>query len=181
MKYEKTTFLKSGKELVMRNCTEKDSKAVLDVFNRTHAETDFLLTYPDENTFDEAKEAEFLKEKCNSENEIEILGFIDGKLVGTAGINTVGKHCKVRHRAEFGIGILREYWGQGIGKALTNACIECAKKAGYSQLELDVVSQNKNAIELYKKCGFTEYGRNPKGFLLRTGRYQEVMYMRLEL
>ena len=181
MKYEKTVMLKNGKKLLMRNCLESDAKAVLDVFNKTHAETDFLLTYPDENTFDEKKEAEFLKNKCDSENEIEILAFAGDKLVGTAGINAVGAHCKVKHRAEFGVGILKDYWGQGIGTALTKACIECARKAGYLQLELDVVSDNVSAVALYKKCGFEEYGKNPKGFLLRTGEFQEVIYMRLEL
>lgn len=181
MKYEKTVLLKNGNKLLMRNCLDSDAKAVLDVFNKTHAETNFLLTYPDENTFDEKKEAEFLKEKQYSENEIEILAFAGGKLVGTAGINAAGKQYKLKHRAEFGVGILKEYWGQGIGTALTKACIECAKTAGYLQLELDVVSENKNAIALYKKCGFTEYGRNPKGFLLKTGEFQEVVYMRLEL
>lgn len=52
----------------------------------------------------------------------------------------------------------------GIGRALTMTCIECAKTAGYVQLELNVVSENYRAISLYKSIGFSEYGRNPKGF-----------------
>lgn len=40
------------------------------------------------------------------------------------------------HRAEFGISIAKEFWGLGIGQALTAACIDCARKAGYAQLEL---------------------------------------------
>lgn len=48
----------------------------------------------------------------------------------------------VRHRAEFGISIAQEYWGLGIGRALMDACIECARKAGYVQLELNVVANN---------------------------------------
>ena len=83
--------------------------------------------------------------------------------------------------ADFGISILREYWGQGIGAALTGACIDCAKEAGFWQLELEVVGDNENAVRLYKRYGFMEYGRNPRGFLTRDGRWQELVLMRLEL
>ena len=61
------------------------------------------------------------------------------------------------------------------------ACIKCAKEAGYVQLELNVVAENTRAISLYKKEGFVEYGRNPKGFKSRTSGFQEVIYMLLEL
>ena len=107
--------------------------------------------------------------------------FGDGKVVGTAGITAVGDNYKVKHRAEFGISILENYWGLGIGRALTEACIECARKAGYIQLELDVVADNKRAITLYKRAGFQEYGRNPKGFQSRLTGFQELVLMGLEL
>ena len=58
--------------------------------------------------------------------------------VGIAGIGAIGTKYKVRHRAEFGISVAKEYWGLGIGKALMTACIECARAAGYIQLELKI-------------------------------------------
>ena len=51
MKYNKMISLKDGRECCLRNGTENDAQEVLDVFNLTHAETDYLLTYPDENSF----------------------------------------------------------------------------------------------------------------------------------
>lgn len=104
----------------------------------------------------------------------------DGIVVGTAGIEAVGTKYKVRHRAEFGISVAKEFWGLGIGRALTEACIECAKSAGYLQLELSAVSDNKAAIALYESVGFREYGRNPKGFRSRISGWQEIVLMRLE-
>ena len=80
-----------------------------------------------------------------------------------------------------GISIDRAYWGLGIGTALTKACIECAQKAGYEQLELTVVAENMAAISIYKKAGFVEFGRNPRGFKSRITGYQEIVYMRKEL
>lgn len=181
MKYNKIISLKDGRECRLRNGTENDAQEVLDVFNLTHAETDYLLTYPDENSFTVEQEGEFLKAKTESSNEIEIIAVVDGKIAGTAGIDAVGNKYKTKHRAEFGISIAKEFWGLGLGRALTEACIECAKEAGYTQLELDVVSDNASAISLYKKVGFVEYGRNPKGFNSRISGYQELIYMKLDL
>jgi len=181
MLYEKKIILKNGKELLMRNGTELDAEAVFNNFNQTHAETDFLMTYPEENSLSIEAEAEFLKNKAESSNEIEIIALIDNRVVGSAGIEAVGNKYKVKHRAEFGISILKEYWGLGIGTLLTNACIECAKAADYKQLELDVVSENSRAIALYKSLGFTEYGRNPLGFNSKLSGYQTVVLMRLEI
>ena len=70
---------------------------------------------------------------------------------------------------------------RGIGRALTEACIACAKAAGYAQVELEVVADNRRAMELYKSVGFIEYGRNPKAFRSRNSGWQENVLMRLEL
>ena len=59
MIYNKEITLKNGDICTLRNGTEHDGEQVLDVFNKTHAETDFMLTYPDENSFTAAKMASF--------------------------------------------------------------------------------------------------------------------------
>ena len=181
MQYHKIVTLKDGRTCTLRNGTEQDGQALLDIFNLTHAQTDFLLTYPEESTYTVEEEAEFLKQKTESTDEIEILAELDGAVVGTAGIECVARKEKTRHRAEFGISVDKSYWGLGIGRALTEACMECAKSAGYVQVELKAVAENKNALALYKSVGFVEYGRNPKGFRSRLSGWQELVLMRLEL
>ena len=181
MEYRRTIKLKDGRECCLRHGTEEDGEAVLACFNLAHAQTDFLLTYPDENAFTVELEAKFLQDKAESKNELELLAEVDGTLAGLAGFECVGKQEKIRRRASFGISINREYWGLGIGRALTEACIACAKEAGYAQLELDVVAENTSAIALYRSVGFVEYGRNPRGFHSRLSGWQELVLMRLEL
>lgn len=181
MLYRETVRLKNGAELLLRNGDAADGAALLAVFNQTHAETDFLLTYPDETTFTVESESEFLKRSADDPRSIEILAFLGEKLVGSAGFYPVKNVAKLKHRAVFGVSVLKERWGIGIGSALTAACVDCAKEAGYRQLELDVVAENAAAIALYKKHGFVEFGRNPRGFLLRTGEYQELVNMLLVL
>ena len=181
MEYNKTVILKDGRECVLRNGTENDAKAVYDDFNLTHEQTDYLLSYPDENSFSVEQEAEFLKAKTESPNEIMIIAVVDGYVAGTAGIEAIGDKDKVKHRAELGIAIDKEYWRLGIGRALMEACIECAKAAGYAQVELEAVAENESAIRLYESMGFTEFGRNPKGFRSRLTGWQPLVLMRLDL
>ena len=181
MKYYKTIRLKDGRECTLRNGMESDGEAALANFIQTHEQTDYLLTYPDENTMTAELEGQFLKAKAESVNEVEILAEIDGVIVGMAGIDAVGDKNKIRHRAEFGISIDQDYWDLGIGTALTDACIECARNAGYEQIELSVAAENEAAIKIYRKAGFEEYGRNPRGFKSRLTGYQELVYMRMEL
>ena len=181
MKFYQKIIMKNGKEALIKNGDASDGLAVYEVFNTTHEETDYLLSYPDENSFDAEQEAQFLAEKTGSQNETELVAVVDGKIVGTAGIEAVGKKYKVMHRAEFGISILKEYWGLGLGKALTRACIQCAKEAGYDQLELNVVAENRRAVSLYRSFGFEEFGRNPRGFKSKLSGYQELIYMLLKL
>ena len=174
MTYSRQIVLKNGNTALLRNAEPSDAGAVLENFSLTHAETDYLLTYPDESTFDTEREACFLQRKAESANEIEIIAVADGRVVATAGVDAVGTRDKLRHRAEFGVSVLRAYWDLGLGRALTEACIQCAKEAGYEQLELTVVAENERAIALYRKAGFVEFGRNPRGFRSRTSGYQEM-------
>ena len=181
MQYCTETVLKDGTVCLLRSAAGEDAEEVLRVFNLTHGQTEFLLTYPEENSFTPEEERKFLEKQADSANTVEICAFVDGRLAGNAGIEPVGGRIKVKHRAEFGIAIDRAYWGRGIGRALTLACLECARKAGFTQVELNAVAENEGALALYRSVGFVEFGRNPKGFRTRDGRWQELVYMRLEL
>ena len=123
--------LKNGQKCILRNAEASDAVRHHDYFVQTHKETDFLLTYPDECTMDIISLERQLKETKCSGTDVEICAFVDGKLAGSAGNNLIRDCAKMRHRAEFGISIKKEYWGLGIGDALTKACIECAKMPAF--------------------------------------------------
>ena len=181
MRYAKTVELNGGEELLVRNAVASDARALRETTQLTHAETDYLLSYSDEQSSDDEQEARSLEETERSSNEVELVAIIDGQIVGSAGVSAVRTRRKVAHRARFGISILKEHWGMGIGRVLMEVSIDCARKAGYTQLELEVVVDNERAVSLYRRAGFEEYGRNPRGYKSASAGYQELVYMRLEL
>ena len=181
MRYAKTVLLTGGVELLVRNAIASDACALRETTQRTHAETDYLLSYPDEQGTDDEQEARSLAETERSDNEVELVAVLGGRIVGSAGITAVGSRRKVVHRARFGISVLKDCWGLGIGRALMESCIDCARRAGYTQLELEVVADNQRALSLYRRAGFEEYGRNPRGYRSASSGYQELVHMRLEL
>ena len=86
MQYNRTIQLRDGRACVLRHALAEDAAAVIDNFNLTHGETDYLLTYPDESRSDVAAEARFLQAKADSANEVEIIAQVGDVIAGTAGI-----------------------------------------------------------------------------------------------
>ena len=101
MRYVRAVELKCGLELLVRNAVASDARALRDIMQRTHAETDYLLSYPDEQSSDDEQEARSLAETERSDNEVELVAVVDGKIVGSAGVTAVGSRRKVAHRARF--------------------------------------------------------------------------------
>ena len=104
MTFEKTVTLKDGRNCLLRNGVTSDGKAVLDVFNRTHEETDYLLTYSDENCFTASQEADFLQRKTDSTNTVEIIAIVDGVVAGTAGIDALCGFWHCHYKGVLGTG-----------------------------------------------------------------------------
>ena len=65
MKYDQTITTPKGLAVHIRNGVASDGSAVLENFNLAHAETDYLLSYPDENHFDAEQESQYLENGKN--------------------------------------------------------------------------------------------------------------------
>ena len=130
MKYHKTITLKDGRKCVVRNASERDAQAVLDIFLLTHAQTDYLASYPEESTLTAEQEREFLKKKEESGREVMLAAEIDGVIAGTAGIGCVRDGVKTAHRASFGISVDQAWWGLGIRRVRLDGGLRPAGAGG---------------------------------------------------
>lgn len=168
---EKIVKLKNGQECVLRSPDICDAENILKYLKQVSEETDYMIRYPEEVTMTIGEEEKFIKLLRESKRDLMISAFIEDKLVGNAGLSAIMNNIKLSHRASFGIGIKKEAWGLSLGKILLEEILEYAQKAGFEQVELEVVSENYKAINLYEKFGFKKYGTREHGFKLKNGSY----------
>jgi ribosomal protein S18 acetylase RimI-like enzyme len=108
-------------------------------------------------------------------------GIRDRTLVGIVRLVRKGGR-KERHKASiFGMYVAPSSRHQGVARRMLEAVLARARKLkGVKMIQLTVVSSNTAAMDLYKKAGFVEYGRE-KDALFVSGRYhtESLMVKRL--
>ncbi|SKB64493.1 Protein N-acetyltransferase, RimJ/RimL family [Acetoanaerobium noterae] len=111
-----------------------------------------------------------------AEKSIFLVAEVEDKIVGFA--RCVGnKLRRFEHKADFGICILEDYWGYGIGSTILENILAWADEVGIEKISLTVIETNNKAIDLYKKYGFVEEGRLVKDRRHRDGNYYNTVIM----
>lgn len=139
-------------------------------------ETENLDREPGEGYLSAEDFAELIKRDSIKERNLFLVAEVNGKIVGFTRCEG-NELSRFRHKAEFGICILKEYWGFGIGKVLLENVLQWAQKAGLMKITLNVVQTNEKAIALYKKFGFTEEGILIKDRLHKDGKLYNTILM----
>lgn len=169
--------LKNGQTCLFRAPKKEDAKELIDLLKQVCGETCFLVNEPDEVNYTLEGEVAFINRFNESYYDIMIIFEIDGKIVGNCSIMPAANKRKERHRCEFGIAILKDYWGLSIGKRAMELSMKVARSLGYEQMELDVIASNTRAISLYKSLGFEEVGNIPYAFKYDDGLYDNDLKM----
>jgi len=178
MQFPKENFTgKNGRVYTLRSPEPADAENMLAYLKATAEETEFGLSYPEEMTFTIRDEEDFIANFAEEKGSILITAFDGETIVGNASLCCEMDRKKTLHRATFGMAILKNHWGQGLGKKLLSELIAFARQAGYEQLELEVASCNKAAISLYQKLGFVCYGQRPCSLKLKNGTYYSEWLM----
>lgn len=166
----------NGHELLLRSPREEDAELLLHGLKALCEETRFLLKEPEEITLTTSDEVDFIQSQTGSDTDLMILGFWDGAYVGSCSL-TGKAPTRQRHRAEIGIALYQAYTGLGIGRLMLERLIAAAKGMGFEQLELEVMANNRPAISLYQKLGFTICGTFPNNAKYKDGTYADAHWM----
>lgn len=81
-----------------------------------------------------------------------LVATLNGKIVGGCGVapfNNSQQTCELKK-----LFLLPESRGLGLGKKLSELCLEFAVQQGFSECYLDTLTSMKSAIHLYEKLGF---------------------------
>lgn len=183
MKREKSgvydTFTaKDGRKVVLRAIRWEDLDDCIEFINSLVEEGAEILR---DTKVTREEEADWLGSRLarvEKGQQIGVVAEVNGKMIANSEVEKRGSYMS--HLGYLGIGIKAGYRGIGIGTKLMQTLINESKKMGLEILVLDVFDVNQQAKALYKKMGFNEVGRIPKG-IHKNGKYIDLVRMTKEL
>lgn len=166
---------------MIRQPNEEDAKAIVDLMTAADTETLFLARNPGEFCTTVEREKEIIVNVLN-DNDVEwYVAEYDNKVVGQCSVGLVRRNARYRHRAEVAFVILKDYCNLGIDGKMMEECIVWCRSKGVTQIELDVVKENKRAIKMYQGFGFQIIGTIPNALHYQDGTYADEYIMILRL
>ncbi|QHZ47513.1 GNAT family N-acetyltransferase [Bacillus sp. NSP9.1] len=165
-----------GLSYIVRPAGRQDAKELSALRVQIDGETEYLDREKGESFIDEADFRELIKKDSEHERRLFLVAVAQNKIVGFS--RCAGQDLKrFSHQVEFGICVLKEFWGYGIGNRLLNESIVWADTASIQKITLRVSETNKRAFSLYQKLGFEIEGILKKDKRLSDGTYENTIVM----
>jgi len=169
--------INTGSEKVrIRKADVSDAAALIEYLNIIGGESDFMTFGPGEFNRSVEAEAEFIADALKKRNALFLIAVSNGRVVGNLNFSG-GPRERNAHTGEFGVSVLKEYWGMGIGEDLISCLIEWSRSSGIiRKINLRVRTDNSRGIRLYRKLGFEEEGTVKRDFLIG-GKFYDSLLM----
>lgn len=162
----------------IREASPQDAEKLIAYMAKVGGETDYLSFGKEGLPVSTEEEEKYVQSMSKDNHSVLYVAWKDGKIVGDASLNSFPR--RMRHRAEFGISVVKSEWGKGIGSALLQKIIEYAKEYTIELINLEVRSDNLRAIQMYERFGFQKIGTSPAYFKI-DGEYYDFDLMVLDL
>ncbi|QED46114.1 GNAT family N-acetyltransferase [Cytobacillus dafuensis] len=172
----KQEFYVNGLNYTVRSAIEKDAKDLSELRVQIDGETENLDREQGEAFIDVPGFEHIIKTDTESKRNLFLVAVVHDRIVGFS--RCQGNQLKrFSHKVEFGVCVLKEYWGYGIGKNLLQESISWADSNDIKKITLNVLETNDNAIKLYKKLGFEIEGVLKNDKILSDGNYYNTIIM----
>lgn len=166
----------NDEELLIRNAEVEDASAIIQLLNTIGGESDNLTYGDNELGITPKQEKEFIERHNQSNNHLFIVAVYKDKIIGILNFSG-GNRARIAHCGMFGMSVLKDYWGIGVGTSLVDYMLDWAKESEVvTKIELQVKVDNTRAIELYKKMGFSVEGRLKRSIKINDV-YYDTLYM----
>jgi len=178
--YSSEIITKDGRALLIREARGRDARAVIAYLDLISQETDFLSFGPGEFHLTENEEIDYLEKCWGAENCLYLLALLEGTVIGTLSFDA-GTRPRIQHAGEFGISVLRKYWGIDVASSLIDSLLEWSIDGNIiRKINLRVRADNHRAISLYKHKGFVFEGTLKREIHINNTFYDNL-WMGLEI
>lgn len=170
---------KRGQNIIFRMPKKEDVQVLWKFINKIVKEDTYVSTSEPISLKDEKAFLDSRLSGLKTQHAIYVTAWVGKELAGVCGIDRrVSGQRRTPHVGRFGITVAKKFRAQGVGKQISLVAMEAAQTGipGLKIIELEVFSANATAIALYKKLGFKQYGRLPKGLLYK-GKYMDEVFM----
>ncbi|MCY9513049.1 GNAT family N-acetyltransferase [Paenibacillus apiarius] len=172
----KQEFQVNGINYTVRSAIEEDAKELSELRLHIDGETENLDREKGEAFIDVPGFKQITKTDTKNRRNLFLVAVVHDRIVGFS--RCEGNHLnRFSHKVEFGVCVLKDYWGYGIGKNLLRESIFWADSNGIKKITLNVLETNEKAIKLYSKLGFEIEGILKKDKILSDGRYYNTIIM----
>ena len=152
--FPKNIKTKSGEGLIIREVIATDASTLIEYVNKVVGESNFLTLGVGDFNKTVEEEEKIIEDHSSAKNRIFLVAEINGNVVGLLNVNASNKP-RIEHIGDFGVTVLKDHWGKGIGSSLIEAMLDWAKSTEIiRKINLNVQANNEAAIALYKKYGF---------------------------
>jgi len=163
--------------VTLRKADVSDAAQLIEYLNIIGGESDFLTFGPGDFGHSVEAEAEFIENALKRKNALFLVAVANGKIIGNLNFSG-GPRERTAHTGEFGVSVLKDYWGMGIGEELIRYLINWCRGSGIRKINLRVRQDNLKSISLYKKLGFSEEGILKRDFYIN-GEFHDSLLMGL--
>ncbi|WXR60310.1 GNAT family N-acetyltransferase [Peptostreptococcaceae bacterium AGR-M142] len=174
------TFESKIGEIVIDKADLNDALELINYMKKVGSESDFLTFGEGEfdQTIDDIKYS--IKESITKDNILYIVAKHNKKIIGNLKLSA-SQRPRILHVGEFGISVLKDYWGNKVGKELLLYMIDWAKSGNMiKKINLYVRTDNHGGIKLYEKLGFKIEGTTTRSYFI-DNKYYDSHLMGLEL
>ncbi|HDX9590086.1 TPA: GNAT family N-acetyltransferase [Bacillus pseudomycoides] len=176
MKISPKEFYSRNIRYMIRSAEEEDAKKLSEVRVQIDGETENLDREKGEAYIDEAGFKKIIKEDTDSVSNLFLVAEVSGRIVGFSRCEG-NKLKRTSHKVEFGVCVLQEYWGYGIGKNFLIESINWADSHEIKKITLNVLETNEKAKDLYERYGFEVEGILKNDKVLSDGNYYHTILM----
>ena len=125
-------------DLVIRKYEDKDEEQVINLWKQCN------LIVPQNDPHED------IKKKMEFQPNLFFIGTVNNEVVASIMVGYEGHRGWINYMA-----VLPEYKNKGFGRQLVNKAIDELKKLGCLKVNLQVRECNKDVIEFYESCGFS--------------------------